>query len=136
MPNSGAPWKDFCSPFFLGGSVFGFVGLVGVVPLPPEPLGLEEPVLGVEGLEEELEELLLVVTAATLAFGSGSGVKGLRVGPPRWYCAPLVVSETAAWGSAGAGVASESGAEGSDAPSEALDVELAGALEPPPPRTA
>ena len=51
-------------------------------------LGVEPPELPEEELELELEELLLVVEldevvvlAAVLAFGSGSGVNGLRALP-------------------------------------------------------
>ncbi len=78
-------------------------------PLPDPVEPLDPPLEDFEGVVAVDGELGAIVV---LDFGWGSGMKGSRVAPPRCRCAPLVVSETATLGFAGAGVATVVGAGG------------------------
>jgi hypothetical protein len=87
--------------------VDGFVGFGGALPPVSPPAGVLEPDLVVVlGLlpalledEDDEVELVVVVTAASLA--AGTGANGLRALPPRWTLAPFVVSATGWLGLAG-----------------------------------
>ena len=75
----------------------GLAGVAGVAGAGSLGLVAEDPELvepEARGVELAVEETELALEAV-LAFGSGSGVNGLRAFPPCWAAAPSVVSATA-----------------------------------------
>jgi len=102
------------------------LGVAGVVP--PADFVLEPEELLVDELE-----VLVLDEEEVVDVAPGSGVKGLRVGPPRWWEEPLVVSATGCSGFAGDWLTAMP-----ETPGETGAVEVAGVLpvEPPPPSTA
>jgi hypothetical protein len=121
------------------------MGLAGVEDLgvavgrvPPEPFEADSDwVLFVEPAELEVVDLLVAVVVAegeVLDVLAGSGVKGLRARPARWWEAPLVVSAAVRSGLAGAWLTAIAPVTG-DAGALKLGGGVAG-VEPPPPNTA